>query len=108
MLPSLNEGMGRALIEAMAAGRPVIASKVGGISAVIRHRETGLLVRAEHVQDLEEALAELLQRPEWRKELGARASESIGERFSTTSMVAAIEATYETALHMTARSKRQY
>ncbi len=106
VLPSLNEGMGRALIEAMAAGRPVIASEVGGIPAVVRHRETGVLVRPGNIEDLEHALLEYIQRPDWRKEIGARASESIGERFSTAYMVGAIESTYETALRGGDRASR--
>ncbi len=44
VLPSLNEGMGRVLVEAMAAGKPVVASEVGGIPDLVRHDETGYLV----------------------------------------------------------------
>jgi glycosyltransferase involved in cell wall biosynthesis len=95
--PSLNEGMGRALIEAMAAGRPVVASRVGGIPAVVEDRKTGLLVPPNDPEALARALDELLRKPDWAKELGAAARAAIGERFSETAMVRAIESVYEQA-----------
>lgn len=98
VLPSLNEGMGRALIEAMAAGRPVIASRVGGIPAVVRHRDTGMLVPPGDVRALEGAVSEFLIRPIWAKEVGGKATEAIGSRFSSKEMVRAIEVVYEEAL----------
>ena len=98
--PSLNEGMGRALIEAMAAGRPVVASRVGGIPAVVQDRKTGLLVPADDPAALARALDEFLRKPDWAKELGAAARASIGERFSETAMVRAIESVYEQASRM--------
>lgn len=101
--PSLNEGMGRALIEAMAAGRPVIASRVGGIPALIEDRRTGRLVPPADPAALAEALAELLRRPDWAKELGAAAAASIGPQFGVASMVEAIEELYEQALGSVSR-----
>ena len=98
VMPSLNEGMGRALIEAMAAGRPVIATKVGGIPAIIEHQRTGLLVPPGDATALAAAMAELLRRPAWAKELGAAASESIGAKFGVPQMVQAVEAVYHEAL----------
>ncbi len=95
--PSLNEGMGRALIEAMAAGRPVIASRVGGMPAVVQDRTTGLLVPPDDPATLARALDELLRKPDWAKELGAAARASIGERFGEAAMVCAIELVYEQA-----------
>ncbi len=62
VLPSLNEGMGRALVEAMAAGLPVIASRVGGIPAVISHEQTGLLVPPGNADALADAIRRLLDR----------------------------------------------
>lgn len=97
VLPSLNEGMGRALIEAMAAGLPVVASRVGGVPAIVEDRRTGLLVPAGDAGALAKALEELLNKPEWAGELGAAASRSIGERFSSEAMVRAVEAAYEKA-----------
>jgi glycosyltransferase involved in cell wall biosynthesis len=98
VLPSLNEGMGRALIEAMAAGLPVIASRVGGIPAVISHEQTGLLVPSGDAGALAEALRRLLDRPEWAKQLGAAASRSVDSRYGSASMVHAIESIYAEAL----------
>jgi glycosyltransferase involved in cell wall biosynthesis len=95
--PSLNEGMGRALIEAMAAGRPMVASRVGGIPAVVQDRETGLLVPPNDPAALARAIDELLRKPDWARELGAAAQASIGERFSQVAMVRAIESVYEQA-----------
>jgi glycosyltransferase involved in cell wall biosynthesis len=98
VLPSLNEGMGRALIEAMAAGLPVIASRVGGIPSVIAHEQTGLLVPPRDAHALAEALRRLLDRPEWAKQLGVAASHSVDSRYGSVSMVHAIESIFTEAL----------
>jgi glycosyltransferase involved in cell wall biosynthesis len=98
VLPSLNEGMGRALIEAMAAGLPVIASRVGGIPAVISHERTGLLVPPGDASALAEALRRLLDRPEWATQLGLAASRSVDSRYGSVSMVHAIESIFAEAL----------
>ena len=101
VLPSLNEGMGRALVEAMAAGRPVVATRVGGIPAIIEDRATGLLVPPQDSDALAGALAELLRDPARAKELGTAGSAAIGKRFGATDMVRAIEAVYAQALRET-------
>lgn len=98
VLPSLNEGMGRALIEAMASGLPVIASRVGGIPAVIDHERTGLLVPPGDASALAEALSRLLERPEWARQLGVAASKSVDSRYGSRSMVQAIESIFAEAL----------
>jgi len=98
VLPSLNEGMGRALIEAMAAGLPVIASRVGGIPAVIDHERTGLLVPPGDAPALAGALRRMIERPDWARQLGAAASHSIDSRYGSVSMVHAIESIFSEAL----------
>ncbi len=98
VLPSLNEGMGRALVEAMAAGRPVVATRVGGVPALIEDRRTGFLVQPGDARALADVIAELLNRPGWAKELGTAASVSIGKRFDARHMVRAIESVYDEAL----------
>lgn len=98
VLPSLNEGMGRALIEAMAAGLPVVATRVGGVPAIVENRRTGLLAPPGDSAALAAAIDELIRRPDWAKELGAAARERIGERFGIPAMVQGVEAVYEAAL----------
>jgi len=97
VLPSLNEGMGRALIEAMAAGLPVIASQVGGIPALIHDGENGLLVPAGDGVALAVALRRILSDPTWASTLGQNAMESIGPGYGVPAMVRAIESIYRGA-----------
>ncbi|MEW6245969.1 MAG: glycosyltransferase family 4 protein [Nitrospirota bacterium] len=98
VLPSLNEGMGRALVEAMAAGLPVIASRVGGVPALIEHGRTGLLAPAGDPGALAQAIRQALDRPDWARQMGQAASQSIGRRFDAATMVRAVEQVYEQAL----------
>ncbi|MCC6139903.1 MAG: glycosyltransferase family 4 protein [Nitrospira sp.] len=98
VFPSLNEGMGRALIEAMAAGLPVVASRVGGIPAIVRHDENGLLVTAGDGRALSEALRRILTDRSWADSLGQRASRTIGGEFGVRAMVDAVESVYQGAL----------
>ena len=98
VLPSLNEGMGRALVEAMAAGLPVIASRVGGIPAVISHEQTGLLVPPGNAGALADAIRRLLDRPDWAQQLGLAAGRSIDSRYGSLSMVRVIESIFAEAL----------
>lgn len=98
VLPSLNEGMGRALIEAMAAGLPVVASRVGGIPALVQHETNGLLVAPGDGRALSQALRRILIDPQWAGRLGAKASRSIGKEFGVRAMVDAVETLYRGAL----------
>jgi glycosyltransferase involved in cell wall biosynthesis len=72
VLPSRCEGMGRVLIEGMAAGIPVVGSDVGGIPFMIRHGENGFLFPSEDVEALSEALRKLLSDPALRHTMGER------------------------------------
>jgi glycosyltransferase involved in cell wall biosynthesis len=86
--------MGRALIEAMAAGLPVVASRVGGIPSLIEDGKNGLLVPAGDSSALASALRRILDDPTWSNELGAHATCSIGTRYGIPAMVEAIESIY--------------
>jgi glycosyltransferase involved in cell wall biosynthesis len=83
VMPSRNEGMGRVLVEAMALGRPVVATAVGGIPAVIADAECGRLIAPDDPEALADALVELGRDPGLRRKLG-EAGRQRAEAFSTT------------------------
>ncbi len=62
-MPSLSEGLPYALLEAMAMGKPVVASAVGGLAETLRHCENGVLVRPSDAQALTKALVSVLTDP---------------------------------------------
>jgi glycosyltransferase involved in cell wall biosynthesis len=92
--PSRNEGMGRALVEAMALGLPVVGADVGGIPAVVTDGETGRLVPPDDAGALAAALAELGRDAALRAKLGAAAA-ARAEAFSTEVAHAAMRAVYD-------------
>jgi len=70
LLPSLNEGFGMALIEAMAARKPVIATNVGGVPEVIINGTTGILVPSKDPEAFSSAIIKLYNNPEMSLEMG--------------------------------------
>ena len=85
VVPSLNEGMGRVLVEAMALGCPVVATRVGGIPAVVADGESGLLVPPDDPPALARAVGELLKDPGLRQRMG-EAGRRQAEQFSLAVM----------------------
>jgi len=82
ILPSLWEGLPMALIEAMASGLPVIASRVSGTEQVMRDGETGLLVPPGDVSELKRAILEMLVHPGRMIEMGKAARRRVEAHFS--------------------------
>jgi glycosyltransferase involved in cell wall biosynthesis len=80
VLPSRLEGLGVAALEAMAARRPVVASRVGGLADVVADDETGLLVPPNDPASLARALDRLLVDPGLRARLGAAGPKRVTER----------------------------
>ena len=97
-VPSHREGFGVACLEAMAYGRPVVASAVGGLLDLVADEETGLLVPARDVPALRAALERLLADQELRQRLGAAARERVRERFAWPAVTDATIEAYEAAL----------
>lgn len=73
VLPSLSEGLPLAALEAMASGRPVVCSRVGGLAELVSHEETGLLVPPGDSTALAEGVLRLLSDRDLRERLAARA-----------------------------------
>jgi glycosyltransferase involved in cell wall biosynthesis len=93
VLPSLNEGMGRVLVEAMAAGKPVVASRVGGIPDLVRHGETGYLVPPADEKALADGIKKLLDDPAKAKQMGLRGQEHC-RKFSLEAMIEKLDNLY--------------
>jgi glycosyltransferase involved in cell wall biosynthesis len=94
VLPSLNEGMGRVLVEAMAAGKPVIASNVGGIPDLVKHGSTGILVPPADEEKLAGAIAQLVNNSQEAKRMGELAR-IYSQRFSLETMIEKIDEIYD-------------
>lgn len=95
VLPSYTEGLPLVVLEAMAAGLPVIATPVGGIPEVVIHQETGLLVPIEDVPALADAMLKLLQNPHVRNEMGNKGLEMVDKDFSVEKMCREVFDIYE-------------
>jgi len=95
ILPSLWEGMPNAVLEAMAAGLPVVSTAVGGTPEVIKDGETGLLVPAGDSEALADGVINLLKDPERAKKMGATGRDRVEKIFTRSRMIADTEALYE-------------
>ena len=102
--PSLREGFGVACLEAMAHGRPVVASAVGGLLDLVDDGVTGLLVPPGDPRALREALERLLGDLGLRERMGAAARERARERFSWEAATATTVASYRSVLGRSAPS----
>ena len=97
VLPSLNEGMGKVLVEAMALGKPIVASDVGGIPDLVIHNHNGLLVPPADVEGLVNSINELLHDPIKRKEMGDR-GKVVAADYSAEAMIQKIDQLYDEAI----------
>ena len=87
-LPSLSQGLGTIMLEAMAMGKPVIATNVGGVYSVVRDNETGLIVPPKNSLRLAERLLELLDDPVRARALAEAGRQLVRKQFGTDRMVA--------------------
>ena len=104
VLPSLFEGLCMAVLEAFAAGVPVVATKVGGIPSTVVEGETGTLVPPGDVEALAEAIIWMLGNPELARKMGLRGKRRVEKRFTIDAMITRTEAVYE--LHLSRRKNQ--
>ena len=97
-LTSINEGTPVSLIEAMAAGVPVVATAVGGVPEVVVSGETGYLVEDGDEKALAEAITELLMDSEKAKGMGNAGREAAYPRFAAQTLIANVEGLYDELL----------
>lgn len=94
VLPSRTEGMSNALLEAMAAALPVVATAVGGNPEVVSAETTGVLVPPDDVTAMADAMLRVAMSPALATELGAAARRRVEERYGARAMVRRLEAVY--------------
>jgi glycosyltransferase involved in cell wall biosynthesis len=94
VLPSLWEGLPYAVVEAAAAGRPIVASDIDGVRELVRGGETGVLVPPGHPGKLADAIIGLIENPARARALGERARREIPPLYSVDRMIRETEALY--------------
>ena len=98
VLPSLAEGVSNTVLEAMATGLPVIATRVGGNPELVEEDVNGLLVDVDDSQQLAKALLKLIEQPELRQGLGQQGLKKVSETFNWQKTVAQYLAVYDEVL----------
>jgi glycosyltransferase involved in cell wall biosynthesis len=98
VVSSDNEGTPVSAIEAMAAGCPVVATKVGGLPDLVEDRRTGLLVAPRNAEALSAAVLELLLNPAMARELAKDAQRSVRQRFEIGRLLGDLHRLYDEIL----------
>ena len=101
ILPSEAEDFGRVLLEAMATGRPVVATAAGGVPEVVEANVTGLLVEPADAAALAEAVSTLLADPRRAQAMGQAGRQRVEKYFTMTRHTQLIEAVYQDILGLT-------
>jgi len=94
VLPSVKEGLPYTILEAMAAGLPIVASYVGGIPEMVTNKENGFLVLSRSPEMLADKIAELLKNPKLAQQMGQNSQQKI-KRFSLEKMIKETNKTYK-------------
>jgi glycosyltransferase involved in cell wall biosynthesis len=100
VLPSttMGEAFGVVLLEAMACGKPVIASNLPGVRSVVSDGEDGLLVRPGDAEDLAEKIQMLLDAPQRRREMGERGRDKVEEKYAWPKIIPRLVRVYKEVL----------
>ena len=102
-LTSLNEGTPVSLIEAMASAKAVVTTAVGGVPDIVLDRQTGILAPAEDEEKLSEAMIDLLEDAEKRRNFGKRGREFVRGKFTQERLFADMARLYENLLSASKR-----
>ena len=105
VLPSLSEGLSNTILESMAAGAPVVATRVGGSAEALDDGVDGLLVPPRDPAALSRAITWVLEHPEEARGLGRRARARVAEEFSLQRMIRETECLYARLLERPARRR---
>jgi L-malate glycosyltransferase len=105
--PSYLEGLGTAVLDAMALGKPVVATSAGGIPEVVQDGVTGLLVPPRDPAALARAVLHLLRHPEHSKALGEAGRQRVVQHFTAERMAAQTLHVYQRLLNAGPHSRRQ-
>lgn len=98
VLPSLTEGLSMALLEAMATGKPIVATNVGGNPEIVMDGETGIIAPPRDPENMAGALLKILSNRELAREMGRKGRERVEKEFSLEKMTRGYEAIYEELL----------
>jgi len=101
VLTSINEGTPVSLIEAMAAGVPVVATSVGGVPDVVEDGVTGLLLPPRQPEAVASAIVSTVMQPDRATAMAVRARQSVRDRFDSARLVQETEAMYRQTLFET-------
>jgi L-malate glycosyltransferase len=92
--PSLTEGLSNVILEAMAAGSPVVASRVGGNPELVQDGRTGFLVPPQNAEAIADAICRLLDQPPMAQAFGEAARQRVIDEFSIERMLSKTENLY--------------
>lgn len=102
--PAIDEAFGIALLEAQAAGLPVIAGKERGVPDIVASGVTGLLPKSGDAEDFARAITRLIEEPDTRARLGAAAARRVREQYDIPTAAARLDATLKTVTAVIAAS----
>ena len=95
VMSSITEGLGTSLLDAMACGKPIVATTAGGMPEVVQDGKTGILVPPRNDQAMADAIVKLLKDPALRERMGAAGLSRVNAKFSAERMVADTLQVYE-------------
>lgn len=104
---TISEPFGQVIVQGMAAGKPVVATRGGGVREIVEHGVNGLLVEKNDSQAMSDAISQLLSDPEKARCLGLEAQRSIMRKFTIERTARAAEAMFREVLKAHRRSRRQ-